>query len=145
GLFEFKAGKLVVVNASSGLSDNLVEALLMDREGKLWVGTHGGLNRICLEKVSVLSHDKGLDYGAVQGLAEVRPGVIWAAQPNGLYQWDGRMFRRLMLGQVSSREPSVAVLLADRNGSCWAGGPDGLLHFRNPAAAEATSADIVLT
>ena len=35
GLFEFKAGKLVAINASSGLSDNLVEALLVDRKGTL--------------------------------------------------------------------------------------------------------------
>jgi ligand-binding sensor domain-containing protein/signal transduction histidine kinase len=145
GLLEFKAGKLVVVNASSGLSDNLVEALLMDREGKLWVGTHGGLNRICLEKVSVLSHSKGLDYGAVQGLAEVQPGVIWAAQPNGLYQWDGRMFRRLMLNGSSSQEPSTAVLLADRDGSCWAGGTRGLLHFKNPQTAEEAGGVAALT
>jgi ligand-binding sensor domain-containing protein/signal transduction histidine kinase len=145
GLFEFKAGKLVVINASSGLSDNLVEALLIDREGKLWIGTHGGLNRIGLEKVSVLGHNQGLEYGSVQGLAEVHPGVIWAAQPNGLYQWDGRMFRRLMLGGLSAQEPFIAVLLADRDGSCWAGGAAGLFHFKDPVTAEKTGADIVLT
>ena len=136
GLLEFKAGKLVVVNASSGLSDNLVESLLVDREGKLWVGTHGGLNRICLKKVSVLSHNEGLDYGAVQGLVEVQPAVIWAAQPNGVYQWDGRMFRRLALSGLSPPEPSAAVLLAARDGSCWAAGARGLLHFKKPQSAE---------
>ena len=53
GLFQFqKAGKLLAINASSGLSDNLgVETLLMDREGKLWVGTHGGLNRILSQEL----------------------------------------------------------------------------------------------
>ncbi len=136
GLLEFKAGKLVVVNASSGLSDNLVESLLVDREGKLWVGTHGGLNRISLKKVSVLSHNEGLDYGAVQGLAEVQPGVIWAAQPNGVYQWDGRMFRRLMLSGSLPSAPFAAGLLTARDGSCWAAGAHGLLHFKNPQAAE---------
>jgi ligand-binding sensor domain-containing protein/signal transduction histidine kinase len=136
GLLEFKAGKLVVVNAGSGLSDNLVETLLMDRAGKLWVGTHGGLNRICPEKVSVLSHNEGLDYGAVQGLEEIRPGVIWAAQPNGVYQWEGRMFRRLMLSGLSPQEPSAGALLAAQDGSCWVAGVHGLLHFKNPQAAE---------
>ena len=101
GLFQFKFGKLVAINASSGLSDNLVETLLMDREGKLWVGTHGGLNRISPRNLSVLSHNEGLDYGAVQGLAEVQPGIIWAAMPNeGVYCWDGQKFRRLMLRRL---------------------------------------------
>ncbi|MGH7978226.1 MAG: sensor histidine kinase, partial [Limisphaerales bacterium] len=136
GLFEFKSGKLVAVNASSGLSDNLIEALLVDREGKLWVGTHGGLNLICPKKVSTLSHNEGLDYGSVQGLAEIQPGLIWAAQPNGIYQWDGQIFRHLMLNELSPQEPSINALLAARDGSCWVGGTHGLLHFRNPRFAE---------
>jgi len=144
GLMEFKAGKLVVVNASSGLSDNLVESLLVDREGKLWVGTHGGLNRVSLKKVAVLSHNEGLDYGAVQGLAEVQPGVIWAAQPNGVYQWDGRMFRRLVLNGLSPEGPSAAVLLSVQDGTCWAAGARGLLHFKDPAMAEHGSEEIAL-
>ncbi|MGD1088132.1 MAG: two-component regulator propeller domain-containing protein [Verrucomicrobiota bacterium] len=145
GLFEFKSGKLVAVNASSGLSDNLVEALLEDREGKLWVGTHGGLNRIYSKKVTVLSHNGGLDYGAVQGLAEIRPGLIWAAQPNGVYQWDGAMFRRLRLSGLSAQEPSVGALLEARDGSCWVAGARGLLHFRNPRAAEEDGGEPALT
>ena len=136
GLFEFKSGKLMAVNASSGLSDNLVEVLLVDRDGKLWVGTHGGLNRISFKKVSVLSHNEGLDYGAVQGLAEFRSGMVWAAQPNGVYQWDGRMFRQLMLSGLPPQEPPVSALLAVRDGSCWVAGTHGLLHFKNPRAAE---------
>ncbi|MGC9942289.1 MAG: two-component regulator propeller domain-containing protein [Verrucomicrobiota bacterium] len=145
GLFEFKSGKLMAVNASSGLSDNLVEALLVDREGKLWIGTHGGLDRLYLKKVSVLSHNEGLDYGIVQGLAEVRPGVIWAAQPNGVYQWDGRIFRRLMLSGLSPEDPSVGALLAARDGSCWVAGVRGLVHFKNPLQAEQEGGEPALT
>jgi ligand-binding sensor domain-containing protein/signal transduction histidine kinase len=145
GLFEFKSGKLMAVNASSGLSDNLVEALLVDQEGKLWIGTHGGLNRLYLKKVSVLSHNEGLDYGIVQGLTEVRPGLIWAAQPNGVYQWDGRIFRRLMLNGLPPQEPSVGALLTVRDGSCWVAGARGLLHFMNPMQAEQEGGEPALT
>lgn len=138
GLFQFKAGKLVAINASSGLSDNLVEALLMDREGKLWIGTHGGLNRISPRNLSVLSHNEGLGYGSVQGLAEVQPGVIWATVPNeGVYCWDGQRFRRLMLnGLLWQQNPRVSALLLTRDGSCWVAGAGGLLQFKNPKAAE---------
>jgi len=145
GLFEFKSGKLVAVNANSGLSDNLVEALLVDNEGKLWVGTHGGLNRICSQKVSVLSHNQGLDYGSVQELAEVRPGIFWAVQPSGIYQWDGRIFRHLTITQLVPQEPSVSALLVAQDGSCWLAGARGLLHFKNPLNVESEAAEASLT
>ena len=73
GLFQFKDGKLAAINASSGLSDNLVESLLVDHEGKLWVGTDAGLNRLRRKNLFVFGQNEGLGYGAVQGLAEVAP------------------------------------------------------------------------
>lgn len=136
----------MAINASSGLSDNLVEALLVDREGKLWVGTHGGLNRICPRNLSVLSHSEGLAYGAVQGLAEVKPGVIWAAEPNeGVYRWDGKSFRRLVLSGLSPLEPRVGELLVARDGSCWLAGAHGVVQYKDPQTAEDESSVPVLT
>jgi ligand-binding sensor domain-containing protein/signal transduction histidine kinase len=146
GLFHFKDGRLEAINAGSGLSDNLVEALLVDREGKLWVGTHGGLNRIRLRTVVALSHNQGLGYGAVQALAEVGPGVVWAAKPSeGIYSWDGHRFRRLMLAGLPRQDPRVAALLAGPDGSCWVGGAFGLLQFEQPRLAERTGPRTVLT
>jgi ligand-binding sensor domain-containing protein/signal transduction histidine kinase len=136
GLFEFKDGRLVAINAGSGLPDNIVETLLMDREGKLWVGTHGGLNRLCPKKVAALSHNDGLDYGEVKGLAEIRPGVVWAAQPNGVYEWDGKVFRRLIFNGLSPGAFPVNALLAGADGSCWVAPNFGLLHFPDAQLAE---------
>jgi signal transduction histidine kinase/ligand-binding sensor domain-containing protein len=130
GLFQFRHGKLVAVNASSGLSDNLIEALLVDREGKLWVGTHGGLNRLRPKTLSVISYNEGLGNGAVQGLAEVAPGVILASKSSeGLFLWDGRYFRPVSAtGQPPPNGP-VGALLKATDGSCWLGGARGLLQF----------------
>jgi ligand-binding sensor domain-containing protein len=69
GLFQFKGGKLTVINASRGLSDNSVESLLMDREANLWVGTGAGLNRLGRSTLSLFGQNEGLGYGAVHGLA----------------------------------------------------------------------------
>jgi ligand-binding sensor domain-containing protein/signal transduction histidine kinase len=146
GLLHFKDGRLETINASSGLSDNLVEALLVDREGKLWVGTHGGLNRIRFRSLFALSQNQGLGYGAVQGLAEVGPGMLWASKPSeGIYSWDGQRFRRLMLEGLSRLEPRVGALLAAPDGSCWVGGAFGLLHFEDSRTAEKKSAIAALT
>jgi ligand-binding sensor domain-containing protein/signal transduction histidine kinase len=137
GLFQFRAGKLEAINAGSGLSDNLVEALLVDREGKLWVGTHGGLNRVSPRTLFPLSRNEGLGSGRVQGLAEVRPGEIWACNPNeGVYRWDGQRFSELLLNGLSPQQPRASALLAAQDGSCWVAGTGGLVQFRNPLTAE---------
>ncbi|MGP8198626.1 MAG: two-component regulator propeller domain-containing protein [Limisphaerales bacterium] len=137
GLFQFKHGKLVAVNASSGLSDNLVEALLVDREGKLWVGTHGGLNRLRPRNLSVISYNEGLGSGAVQGLTEVMPGVIWASKASeGLYAWDGRYFGPLPVAGLSPGDGQTGALLMARDGSCWMGGARGLLQIKDVRRAE---------
>lgn len=146
GLFQFKHGKLVPVNASSGLSDNLIEALLVDREGKLWVGTHGGLNRLRQKTLSVISFNEGLGNGAVQGLAEVAPGIVWASKASeGLYVWDGRYFRSLPMAGLSPGDAGIGALLPASDGSCWSGGTQGLLRFSDIGAVENEAGPPALT
>lgn len=135
GLFQFKSGKLTAVNASSGLSDNLVAALFVDREGKLWVGTDSGLNRLRRKNLFVFGQEEGLGQGAVLGLAEVAPGVVWAAKPgDGLYRWEGRTFSRLNAAGLPPRDPRVSAMLVARDGSCWVACARGLLRFKDPQA-----------
>lgn len=136
GLFQFKAGKLGQINASTGLSDNFVEALLVDREGNLWVGTGAGLNRLARGRISLFGQNEGLGYGPVRGLAEVSPGVIWAAKPgDGIFQWTGRSFNRLAGAEAGWRAIEVSSLLTTRDGSCWVAGAQGLVQFLKPAVS----------
>src|SRR5690606_8930094 len=135
GLFQFKDRKLTPVNASSGLSDNLVESLFVDREGKMWVGTDSGLNRLRRRNLFNFGQAEGLGYGEVRGLAEVAPGVIWAAKSgDGLYRWEGRNFSRLNAAGLPARDPQVNALLVSRDGSCWVACARGLLRFKDPQA-----------
>ena len=136
GLFQFKGGKAEVIRARSGLSDNMTECLLVDRDGILWVGTHGGLNRLRHRNMFVFGAGEGLGYGAVQSLAEVLPGVIWAGNSgDGLYRWEGRNFSRLPAAGWGLVGPQVNALLRVRDGSCWGAGSHGLLHFKDPTKA----------
>jgi signal transduction histidine kinase/streptogramin lyase len=136
GLFQFKQGKLATLNASSGLLDNSVESLLVDREGNLWVGTGAGLNRVRRSDLLVFGQNVGLGYGPVQGLAETAPGVIWAGKPSdGLYRWEGKNFSRLAVAGFSGRYPEVISLLMTGDGNCWMGGAGGLWRFKDPKHA----------
>jgi len=136
GLFQFREGKVTPVNANSGLLDNSVQSLLVDREGNLWAGTATGLNRLRRSNLTVLGPAEGLGYGAVQGLAEVAPGVVWVGKPSdGLYRWSGGTFGRLLTSELSRRFPDINTLLMAQDGTCWVGSAQGLLRFRNPTAA----------
>ncbi len=133
GLFEFRDGKIQSINASSGLSDNLIESLLVDRDGALWVGTHGGLNRLHPRTLFAFGQKEGLGYGAVQSLAEIAPGMIWAGKArDGLYVSEGGNFRRLAAAGLFLAGPEVNSLLMDEDGSCWVAAARGLLHFKDP-------------
>ena len=135
GLFRFKGGKLLVITAGSGLSDNFVQSLLVDREGNLWVGTAAGLNRLRHSQLAVYSQNEGLGYGPVQGLAEVSPNVIWAGKSSdGLYRWEGRTFARLNLSSIQRSVTQVNTLLHLADGSCWVGAAQGLLRIPEPLA-----------
>jgi ligand-binding sensor domain-containing protein/signal transduction histidine kinase len=133
GLFQFKDGKLVTINASSGLSDNSVNSLLVDRDGNLWAGTDVGLNLLRKKNLFAFGQAEGLGYGAVEGMAEIAPGLVWVAKPgDGLYDWDGRSFSRLNSANLSIDGPQINSLLMAHDGSCWVAGTRGLLHFKNP-------------
>jgi signal transduction histidine kinase/streptogramin lyase len=136
GLFQFKEDKFVALPAASGLAGGLVESLLTDREGSLWVGTDAGLNRLRRKSLFTLSQSEGLGFGAVQGLAEVSPGVVWAGKPNdGLYRWDGKSFSRLSAAGLSPHDSQITSLLVARNGFCWVATTNSLLLYKDPVAA----------
>jgi signal transduction histidine kinase/ligand-binding sensor domain-containing protein len=137
GLFQFKGGMLTPLSAGSGLPDNFIEALCVDREGNLWIGTAGGLTRFKRSRLLAFSQAEGLGYGAVQGLAEVAPGVLWAAKPgDGIYRWDGRMFSRLSTSGLVRRYSDINTLLTARDGGAWVGAAQGLLRFADAATGD---------
>ncbi len=136
GLLQFKDGKFAAIPASSGLAGKLIESLVTDREGRLWVGTDAGLNRLRRKSLFALSQSEGLGFGAVQGLAEVTPGVVWAGKPNdGLYRWDGKSFSRLSAAGLSPHDSQITALLVTRDGFCWVATTNSLLLYKDPIAA----------
>ena len=136
GLFQFSEGKFTAVPTSAGLAGKSVESLLLDQEGKLWVGTDEGLNRLQRKSLFSLGQNDGLGFGAVHGLAEVSPGVVWAVKSSdGIYRWDGRSFSRLNAAGLSLHESQINTLLLAHDGICWVAGENGLLRYKDPVAA----------
>jgi len=136
GLFLFSNGKFSAVPPSTRLAGNTVESLFVDHDGALWAGTDDGLNRLQHKCLFPLGQGEGLGFGPVQGLAQVSPGVVWAARTgDGIYRWDGRSFSRLRAAGLSAHNSQANALLLAHDGSCWVASAGGLLRYKDPVAA----------
>lgn len=133
GLLEFRKSGSQIIDAASGLSDNFVQSLLCDTQGNLWAGTKYGLNELKRGHLFALDYRDGLGYGAVEGLAEVSPGVFWIGKAeDGARRWDGTGIssipHKLSQGYLQTR-----AILAARDGSCWIAETQGLWHINSLA------------
>ena len=107
-----------------------VQALFLDRENALWIGTYKrGIYRIYGRRVDHFHGTDGLSGDWVLGFYEDREGNLWAATSKGI-----DCFRDLRVVTFSTREglttPEVDSVLATQDGTIWIGGGDGLDAIR---------------
>jgi signal transduction histidine kinase/ligand-binding sensor domain-containing protein len=109
----------------------VVNALLLDRENALWIGTTQGIYRIRGRQLDHFGSSDGLsgDYVLPQGLYEDREGNVWVATTLGL-----DCFRDLPVTTYSIREglppEEVDSVLAARDGTVWVSGSQTLTALR---------------
>jgi signal transduction histidine kinase/ligand-binding sensor domain-containing protein len=87
GLLRVQDGRVTRFDEQTGLSDDLVTALMEDREGTIWVGTNTGLDRLRESAVFTLSAKEGLSTPVGCVLA-ARDGSLWIGSYGGLNRWD---------------------------------------------------------
>jgi len=112
----------------------MVETLLVDRQGNLWVGTDSqGIYRIHGTDVDHFGSADGLSSDYVCRFFEDREGNLWVATSKGI-----DMLRDLRVSSISRREglsvDAVESVLAARDGTVWIGSdhlqalrPDGVV------------------
>ena len=104
-----------------GIKPEQVEALFMDRDGSLWIGTsNDGVYRMHGEQVDHFRTEDGLSSNAVTGFYQDREGNLWLATSKGL-----DCFRDSRVVTFSTREGLAADIagsvVASGDGSVWIG------------------------
>jgi ligand-binding sensor domain-containing protein len=120
-----------VFDTRDGLPAEWATKVLLDRAGRLWVGTRGGLAR--REGERFVTQPLGpAGPGDVAALAEDRDGSLWVGtQGRGL--WRLRGGHAAVFDRWSGLpDDSVSALAEDRRGALWAGTTNGLVRLRAP-------------
>ena len=134
GVLRWHAGRLEQFDRRDGLSRDQVTSLLVDREGSVWVGTRGGLDRLRRGAVATFTPRNGgppfadpgalvwdrsgrfILGGATTGLVAGRPGA-WAPLPGARAAANRKIWT-----------------IAQGTGGIWVGGDDTLRLHRTGAA-----------
>ncbi|MBI3695798.1 MAG: hypothetical protein HY238_13285 [Acidobacteria bacterium] len=137
GLVRFRDGKFQQFPPSSGAPDQGVRALLIDRQGRLWIGSRRqGLLRVdapdsVTPVFSAYTKANGLSSNNVLALAEDLGGRIYAAGGSGIDRLDPATGRVRPFTSADGLPPGeFRVATRDRHGTLWFGGDQGLVRLQ---------------
>jgi ligand-binding sensor domain-containing protein/two-component sensor histidine kinase len=115
--------------SQDGLPENIVQALLQDREGYLWVGTTGGLTRFDGARFSPVNDGTTptLSVNSFFCLLLSRDGTIWAGtEGGGLLHFAPSGDVRTYAAPDGLTDAFVRSLFEDSRGRLWVGTDNGL-------------------
>jgi len=112
------------LGVEDGLSQNMIYAILQDRQGFMWFGTQDGLNRYDGNSFRVYKKDLFSEYSlksdAIFSLAEGNDSLLWIGTDNGVAIYDPVLekFTQLDFGE-EGRMGIVRSIVKDRKGNMW--------------------------
>jgi signal transduction histidine kinase/streptogramin lyase len=118
----------LIDNATAG--GDVVTALLVDRQGNLWVaGNLGLMLRTPAGHIRKFDTHDGLPDLFVRAVLEDRDGNIWIGTNGGLARFQGDHF--VASAEGGRDNDLVRCLLEDREGDLWVGANNGLTRLRD--------------
>lgn len=131
GLAQIRGGRVVAyLDRQSGLPDDWVNDVVVDRESNVWVATaQGGLARVWRTPVATIGLTEGLPAPVVYSVAEDNDGAVWIGTGDGAMRVHGD--RATILGRADGlRNTAIGGLASDRDGGMWLGTEAGLAKYR---------------
>jgi ligand-binding sensor domain-containing protein/signal transduction histidine kinase len=141
-LVRYRHGQFDFFTATSGIPDGSIQALHVDRIGRLWIASGGGLGRVDDPATdhphfALYTTALGLSSSQVTCLAEDRYGRIYVGSGRGIDRI-GPNLTQVLHYSNSDGLPSGLALTAfrDHRGTLWFGGELGLVRFDPESPSE---------
>ena len=114
-----------VATMRDGLASEAVQALLEDREGNIWLGTPGGLQRLSSHRVTPRR-----DLGVARALEATPDGSMWVGTSSGLQRFSGGESR--LFTEADGLPGAVVLALhAGPRGELWIATELGIAIYEN--------------
>jgi DNA-binding NtrC family response regulator/ligand-binding sensor domain-containing protein len=118
--------------------NHYIQAMLLARNGDIWVGSGEGALRLRQGEWRAFTRDDGMVGNTVLSLAEGQAGEIWiGTSGGGLVCCKQETVQVVRLGDEASQN-IVEAVLADTDGTIWCGTRAGLMRYR-PGAMPPTA------
>ena len=120
-----KSYSFKVYSQQNGLLNQVINCLLQDKRGFLWVGTQNGLFRYDGFRFSYFGPVDGLPDDTVQSLFESKDGTLWVGTRLGIARFNGRRFDPdPILGKIELF--GYSNIVSDSKGKIYVGTAKGL-------------------
>jgi len=103
-------GSRLIQYALNGLPQVVINQFLVDKNGKLWIGTNEqGLWRVDNNRAVRISENDGLKAKTVKALISDKQGRVWCASNSGLYIYDKGRFTSINTEDGLSSNSAVSI------------------------------------
>lgn len=121
------------LNENNGLSSNIVNCIMKDSKGYLWIGTYGGFNLYDGENFYPHKKRKGentLVNEVIHDMCEDMEGKIWCASHNGVFRYDAQddVYTNYLIKSLR-KFPYFFNILCDKRGEIWAAGVYSIFKY----------------
>ena len=119
GIFQYQGDKFLEYPVR-GLAGHIINFMMEDKKGDLWIGTTTGLFRVTEEGTTIFTTTQGLSHDNVMNILEDGDGNLWVGTQHGLNR-----FKKKQNGEneIDTLLPEVLIscLFEDREKNLWVG------------------------
>ncbi len=134
------------LTGEDGLSQSVIDCMLQDKFGYIWIGTEDGLNKYDGQNFTIFKNDpddpNSLTHSSVTALAEAPDGTLWIGTRGGGVNLYSRETGKFTNYRSESDDPQtissdyIESIAITANGVAWIGTNGGGLDLYNPSTGK---------
>jgi ligand-binding sensor domain-containing protein len=117
------------LTAEDGLAGNIVQAIVVDGEGRTWLGSDAGISVWNGSSFFVIDREQGLPSDDIRALAADESGVWIGTAGGGLYRFANSQLQLLNRENVGLPSDDIRALAVGPDGALWIGADQGLARL----------------